>query len=86
MSLSNIFTRDDGCSNSSWAATPDAYIAAQTDENVRQWWNSQPSQSNFAQQLARPFGDQPTQFVCGIGQIATCIISGCKRKNSYVLN
>ncbi|KAK0720232.1 hypothetical protein B0H67DRAFT_180062 [Lasiosphaeris hirsuta] len=61
----------------SWAATPDAYMSANTDSLLEKWWASQPQSSSFARQLGQSFGDQPTYFECGIDREASCTISGC---------
>lgn len=66
------------CSDSTWAATAEAYTAAGTDLRLQAWWAQQPSQNNFARQLAQSFGDQPTYFTCGIQSESTCTIAGCK--------
>ncbi|KAK4168142.1 hypothetical protein QBC43DRAFT_296821 [Cladorrhinum sp. PSN259] len=69
---------NDRCSvNSAWAATREAYIAADTDNQLRSWWTSQPGDVPFARALGQSFGDQRTFFECGINKEASCTISGC---------
>ncbi|KAM7191314.1 hypothetical protein V8F20_009369 [Naviculisporaceae sp. PSN 640] len=62
-----------------WATTPEAYRAADTDNQLASWWATQPRDSNdgFARQLGQSFGDQRTFFQCGIDREPSCTISGC---------
>jgi hypothetical protein len=72
--------RSDCGSDPNWQATVTAYNDANSDTLLAQWWVSQP-QGLFANSLAKAFGDQPTNFECGIDDQSTCIVAGCQRKS-----
>ena len=67
--------------DSSWAPTPAAYIAANTDSNLLSWWtniSSSPSHNPLPNELAQLFGAHQYQFSCGIGDDSSCSVDGCQ--------
>jgi hypothetical protein len=77
-----IIARGDCATNPDWQPTIDAWVKADTDNNLRAWWekvSSVDGHTSFANELAKGYGDAPTGFECGI-EVSGCSVSGCARK------
>jgi hypothetical protein len=84
---SQVFKRStSNCgTDSAWAPTPSAYIAANTDGNLTAWWkniSSQPGHGPLPNELAQLFGSHQYGFSCGIGDDSTCTVPGCSNFDS----
>jgi hypothetical protein len=70
---------NDCATNPAWQATPDAWIAADADSNLAEWWQNVSSEphGSFAQELGSQFGSHLNDFECGIGLESKCSSQGC---------
>ena len=77
--------RDNCGSNPAWHSTSEAWVNADTDNQLLSWWQVKSSgqRGTFANELGRSFGDHMTGFECGIGAYSTCIAAGCSSKLLY---
>lgn len=67
--------------NTSWNPSVEAWVQANTDENLSLWWNNTVAEvrgATLANQLARQFGAQQTDFSCGIEDEGSCVTPGCQ--------
>jgi hypothetical protein len=76
-----LTSRADCGSDPNWQATATAYNDANSDNLVAQWWAGQ-AKGSFANTLAKSFGDEPTNFECGIEEQSSCSIAGCQRMST----
>ncbi|KAH0548679.1 hypothetical protein GP486_007777, partial [Trichoglossum hirsutum] len=69
----------DCSTNPAWQATPQAWISADTDNKLKQWWENVSSRphNSFATELGNQFGSHLNDFKCGIGLYSTCVTQGC---------
>lgn len=69
-----------GCgSDPSWQPTVSAYMAANTDQELSNWWKNiiLSPHTSFANELGRSFGNHVNSFECGIGDSSSCGMPGC---------
>jgi hypothetical protein len=69
----------DCATNPAWQAKPQAWVNADTDNKLKQWWQTVSSRqhSSFANELGNQFGSHLNDFKCGIGLYSTCVSQGC---------
>jgi hypothetical protein len=60
-----------------WQPTPDAWSADDTDTQFSKWLQNLPDNySSIPSELAKEFGDQSTNYFCGIDTYNTCGTNG----------
>ncbi|OCL07402.1 hypothetical protein AOQ84DRAFT_389548 [Glonium stellatum] len=66
-------------SDPSWQPTISAYVAANTDQELSNWWRniSSSPHTSFANELGRSFGSHVNSFECGIGDSGSCSMPAC---------
>ena len=67
------------CNTSSeWEVTPAAYLGADTDTKVREWWAKIAAgrHSAFSTELGKAFGSH-VPYQCGLNGDSSCIYAGC---------
>ena len=64
--------------SAAWEVTPTAYLAADTDTKLRDWWAgvSGRQHSSFTTELGRAFGSH-VPYQCGLTDDSACIYAGC---------
>jgi hypothetical protein len=68
-----------GCNTSAdWQTVPDAYLRADTDTKLRDWWTARQSgaHSTFTNELGKAFG-RHVPYQCGLTDDSGCIYAGC---------
>jgi hypothetical protein len=86
-----------GCStNADWQTVPGAYLKADTDSQLRNWWTavSAGQHSSFSNELGKAFGSH-VPYECGLTDDSGCIYAGCSggsinatcsQRYSYILD
>jgi hypothetical protein len=71
--------------SSDWAASPAAYLKANTDNEVEEWWSNSTAQSQrFDTLIFESFGSRQTQARCGLREPNNCEAPGCSGMRSSI--
>ncbi|KAI9775007.1 MAG: hypothetical protein M1839_001607 [Geoglossum umbratile] len=75
----SLIPREDCNVSTDWELTPEAWVRADADTNLRKWWDpiSSRSHQSFPREIGKAFGDHHP-MECGLLDDSSCIIAGCK--------
>ncbi|KAF2676209.1 hypothetical protein K458DRAFT_397227 [Lentithecium fluviatile CBS 122367] len=75
----HLISRADCNASADWQTNPDAYLRADTDASLRNWWAgiSSAEHSGFSNELGKAFGTH-VPYECGLTDDSACIYAGCR--------
>jgi len=78
VAAAQLISRADCNASADWQTVPDAYLRADTDNKLRDWWTaiSSGQHASMTNELGKAFG-RHVPYECGLTDDSGCIYAGC---------